>query len=155
MSLLKIIYLLICLVNVVCSLKYPPSLYLQANQLTVINFSRPLEMPCLATGHPKPMYRWKKDGLDFNFRNDSRVSDSLEMGTFEIANPLPADAGVYQCIAENQFGKAFSKLIRVKESNAMNGSLTTVAVKKQGKILLHIKVVLTLTLNYLFSTCLA
>lgn len=132
MYLLKIIYLLICLVNVVHLLKYPPSLYLQPHQLTVINSSRPLEMPCLATGHPKPMYRWKKDGLDFNFRNDSRISDSLEMGTFEIANPLPTDAGLYQCIAENQFGKAFSKLIYVKEMNRRNGTLLITALEKQG-----------------------
>lgn len=129
---LKIIYLLICLVNVVHMLKYPPSLYLQPNQMMVINSSLSLKMPCLATGYPKPMYRWKKDGNELNFRNDSRISDSLEKGTFEIANPIAADSGVYQCIAENQFGKAFSHLIFVQEATAIEHFLFQNASDKQA-----------------------
>ena len=89
-------------------------------------------MPCLATGYPKPMYRWKKDGNELNFRNDSRISDSLEKGTFEIANPIAADSGVYQCIAENQFGKAFSHLIFVQEATAIEHFLFQNASDKQG-----------------------
>ncbi|NWV48611.1 CNTN4 protein, partial [Daphoenositta chrysoptera] len=55
---------------------------------------------CRASGRPKPSYRWLKDGEPL--LPQGRVQ--LEQGSLTIANVSLADAGMYQCVAENRHG---------------------------------------------------
>ncbi|KAJ7415155.1 Contactin-4 [Willisornis vidua] len=55
---------------------------------------------CRASGRPKPSYHWLKDGQPL--LGQGRVQ--LEQGTLTIANVSLADAGMYQCVAENRHG---------------------------------------------------
>ncbi|XP_063267604.1 contactin-4 isoform X2 [Prinia subflava] len=55
---------------------------------------------CRASGRPKPSYRWLKDGEPL--LPQGRVQ--LEQGSLTIPNVSLADAGMYQCVAENRHG---------------------------------------------------
>ncbi|NWX21797.1 CNTN4 protein, partial [Aegotheles bennettii] len=59
---------------------------------------------CRASGRPKPSYRWLKDGEQL--LSQGRVQ--LEQGSLTIANVSLADAGMYQCVAENRHGIIFA-----------------------------------------------
>ncbi|XP_019392157.1 PREDICTED: contactin-4 isoform X2 [Crocodylus porosus] len=59
---------------------------------------------CKANGRPKPSYSWLKDGEPL--MPQDRIQ--IEHGALRIANISLADAGMYQCIAENRHGTIFS-----------------------------------------------
>ncbi|NXC86822.1 CNTN4 protein, partial [Cercotrichas coryphoeus] len=59
---------------------------------------------CRASGRPKPSYRWLKDGEPL--LPQGRVQ--LEQGSLTIPNVSLADAGMYQCVAENRHGVIFA-----------------------------------------------
>lgn len=59
-----------------------------------------LRWECKASGKPRPIYRWLKNGLPLLPQN------RLEMvnGMLTIHNISQSDAGMYQCLAENIYG---------------------------------------------------
>nr|KAF6310274.1 contactin 4 [Myotis myotis] len=59
---------------------------------------------CRASGRPRPTYRWLKNGEPL-FAQD-RVH--IEQGSLNITGVSLADAGMYQCVAENRHGAVFS-----------------------------------------------
>ena len=58
-----------------------------------------MELPCLATGNPTPVYTWLKDGRFYSTMNS-------ELGTLTFAQPTPDDQGWYQCNATNSLGES-------------------------------------------------
>ena len=70
-------------------------------------------------------YSWNKNGRPFDELNDPSkqiYSESVNNGNILFVAPTsPADEGTYQCIAENQFGKSYSRGAVVME-NRRNGS---------------------------------
>ncbi|XP_073981216.1 hemicentin-1-like isoform X2 [Rhodnius prolixus] len=59
------------------------------------------QLYCLVSGHPKPVLEWKHDGKKIN--NGGRFY-------LDITAANLGDAGIYQCDAENLFGKAQFKI---------------------------------------------
>ncbi|XP_045435466.1 contactin-4 isoform X1 [Pipistrellus kuhlii] len=59
---------------------------------------------CRASGRPRPTYRWLKNGEPLLAQD--RVH--IEQGWLNITRVSLADAGMYQCVAENRHGAVFS-----------------------------------------------
>ncbi|XP_016057938.1 PREDICTED: contactin-3 [Miniopterus natalensis] len=59
---------------------------------------------CRASGRPKPSYRWLRNGEALAL--EERVQ--LENGALTIANLSVGDSGMFQCVAENKHGLAYS-----------------------------------------------
>ncbi|KAF6735509.1 Contactin-3 [Oryzias melastigma] len=59
---------------------------------------------CKASGKPKPSYRWLKNGESLDPMEDRiQVND----GVLTIKSLNQADVGMYQCVAENKYGRIF------------------------------------------------
>ncbi|XP_014390417.1 PREDICTED: contactin-3 [Myotis brandtii] len=63
-----------------------------------------LRWDCRAGGKPKPSYRWLRNGEALAL--EERIQ--LENGALSIVNLSVADAGMFQCVAENKHGLAYS-----------------------------------------------
>ena len=64
---------------------------------------RPAWLPCDAEGTPDPVIRWLKDGIDVS---DEVRYQILTNGTLYINELQLGDAGVFECVATNEGGKA-------------------------------------------------
>lgn len=54
-------------------------------------------------------YRWKRNGIDLNpSGNDNRFVQLSDEGTIVINAPEDKDEGIFQCIADNNFGISVS-----------------------------------------------
>ncbi|XP_046562215.1 neuroglian-like isoform X6 [Haliotis rubra] len=74
-------------------------------------------MPCVAEGIPNPRYTWKKNGIDFNpSGNDDRMVQLANVGTIVINRPEDKDEGIFQCFAENDYGKSATININLREA---------------------------------------
>ncbi|KAL7059988.1 hypothetical protein AAHC03_09230 [Spirometra sp. Aus1] len=74
-------------------------------------------LPCKVSASPPPVYRWKKNGKDFNWAgNIGRYTKWPDEGTIVLAKPGTDDDGLYQCFAENKYGVAVSNTINVKRA---------------------------------------
>ncbi|XP_076869805.1 contactin-3-like [Brachyhypopomus gauderio] len=60
---------------------------------------------CMATGKPKPSYRWMKNGENLE-PTEERVQ--VVNGALSISRLALSDAGVYQCVAGNKHGEVYS-----------------------------------------------
>ncbi|CAL4065784.1 unnamed protein product, partial [Meganyctiphanes norvegica] len=85
--------------------------------------SDPVTIPCKADGLPHPTYSWLKDGspLEVHTANiDDDEEHRLEMaegeGSLTFNDPRPEDEGIYQCVAENKVGKAFSEIVSLRRA---------------------------------------
>lgn len=80
---------------------YPPTVFTQQPQGGSIELSGNTKvLLCTANGSPIPVYRW--------IRNDVSLSqNSTNMG-LQIRNIQVTDAGVYRCVASNDFGALLS-----------------------------------------------
>ena len=56
---------------------------------------------CQVSGRPPPVYRWKKDGVYVTADNGTNPA-------FKIEKIKQSDAGLYQCVASNQYGAILS-----------------------------------------------
>ncbi|CAH1774835.1 unnamed protein product [Owenia fusiformis] len=92
------------------SLRRPPSIEVQPTekwgQKHIYTYSQNLqiELPCSASGTPKPEYIWKKDGVEI-----ARLKDD---GKY-LVTQLRENNGRYQCFAENLYGTALSDSIEL------------------------------------------
>ena len=61
------------------------------------DIATPINLTCMATGHPPPTYQWLKDGIPIpqEFRS-----------YLYIAELLPEDRGNYTCMVNNSEGDA-------------------------------------------------
>ncbi|XP_029906849.1 contactin-4 isoform X1 [Myripristis murdjan] len=63
-----------------------------------------LQWECRASGKPKPIYRWLKNGQ--SLPAESRVH--VEGGRLSISRISLLDSGMYQCVAENEHGAIYA-----------------------------------------------
>ncbi|KAI4881927.1 hypothetical protein NFI96_021097 [Prochilodus magdalenae] len=79
--------------------------------LIALPFEDSFTLTCEAKGNPKPVFRWTKDGQDFNPRKDSRLIKYDDSGSFIIPNnkDLAKYQGKYRCYASNKLGTAVSE----------------------------------------------
>ncbi|KAK4304075.1 hypothetical protein Pmani_023968 [Petrolisthes manimaculis] len=78
----------------------------------------PFTLPCRADGLPQPEYSWLKDGEAWEpgEEEDGRVEMVEGEGTLNFLTPRTEDEGMYQCIAENLVGSAYSEIAVVRRS---------------------------------------
>ncbi|XP_041470567.1 roundabout homolog 1-like [Lytechinus variegatus] len=85
----------------------PPRITEHPSSLSVRKNS-PATLNCRAEGFPIPDLRWLKDGQELDTKGDGHVSD-LGTGALFFFRVIPrVDIGVYQCVATNSLGVAYS-----------------------------------------------
>jgi hemicentin len=67
-----------------------------------VNHSRTLDCPVV--GVPPPVITWFKDGLPLTHVDMTRVRLRMDGRKLEFLSTTVADAGVYECRAENEAG---------------------------------------------------
>ncbi|XP_067884506.1 contactin-5-like, partial [Heterodontus francisci] len=71
---------------------------------TRLDSGQELRWECRAAGRPRPSYRWLMDGKPLTSQSRVTVKNTL----FTITRVNQSDSGMYQCIAENQYGAVFA-----------------------------------------------
>ncbi|MCI4387537.1 hypothetical protein PGIGA_G00075220 [Pangasianodon gigas] len=98
--------------DVPSEVEQPPTITAQSvRSVVAVAFDDNFTLTCEATGNPKPVFYWTKNGLNFNPRNDSRLKNFENSGTFVIpSNKYLAEyQGKYRCYASNKMGVAMSE----------------------------------------------
>ncbi|XP_074968536.1 hemicentin-2 [Phalacrocorax aristotelis] len=92
-------------------------------------------LDCDAQGHPTPLVRWSKDGVPVVAGRHLR---QLQNGSLVIHAVGSADAGHYQCVAENDVGTT-AKVVTLALQSAPAVAVTprAVAVRAGQQVLLH------------------
>ncbi|XP_047439368.1 neural cell adhesion molecule L1.2 isoform X2 [Mugil cephalus] len=94
-------------------LKEPPMISTQPESVTVFSVED-LVMSCEASGNPPPIFRWEKDGEEFDPGNDSELKVTERSGSFAFytlsntLDTLKQYQGKYVCFATNELGTAVS-----------------------------------------------
>lgn len=69
-----------------------------------------MSFDCVVTGQPMPNVRWFKDGRVLEEDDHYMISDDQQGGhQLIITAVVPADMGVYRCLAENSMGVSSTK----------------------------------------------
>ncbi|KAM5180992.1 contactin-5 [Mantella aurantiaca] len=98
-----------------------------------------LRWECKASGKPRPIYRWLKNGLPLLPQN------RLEMvnGMLTIHNVSQSDAGMYQCLAENIYGIVYGsaelKVLASAPSFELNQRQKTIIITKGKEVIMECK----------------
>lgn len=94
-------------------LKRPPVIKTQPESVTVFS-TEDFVMNCEASGNPSPIFRWAKDGEDFDPGSDPELKVSESSGSFAFytlsntMDTLNKYKGKYVCYASNELGTAVS-----------------------------------------------
>lgn len=108
-------YFLVIIVSVLAKqaiFQQPPKIELHPNSI-IVNVSDPVTLECRVSGEPKPKVTWLKDGFKIEIDHlKSKYTLIHGSNLFIFAATLgrhnKSDSGVYQCIAENEYGIAAS-----------------------------------------------
>ncbi|XP_056000705.1 neuronal cell adhesion molecule-like isoform X2 [Ostrea edulis] len=93
----------------------PPAIYKQPDFDVYFKRGEYVALPCRANGEPKPTYRWTKNGINFNISDFGNKFLQLSgEGTIVNNAPEEEDEGIYQCMAENEFGTSISNNVRLR-----------------------------------------
>uniref|UniRef100_A0A5G2Q6R4 Hemicentin-2 n=1 Tax=Sus scrofa TaxID=9823 RepID=A0A5G2Q6R4_PIG len=84
----------------------PPAIAPGPSNLTLTAHS-PASLPCEASGSPKPLVVWWKDGQKLDFRQPSVcLSRLLPSNALLLAAPGPGDSAQFECVVSNEVGEA-------------------------------------------------
>uniref|UniRef100_A0AAY4D154 Contactin 4 n=1 Tax=Denticeps clupeoides TaxID=299321 RepID=A0AAY4D154_9TELE len=93
---------------------------------------------CKATGKPKPMYRWMKNGQSLE-PEEERIQ--VVNGALSITQLTMADVGMYQCVAGNKHGQVYSnaelRVVAVAPDFSQNLLKTHTMVREGGDVLIE------------------
>uniref|UniRef100_A0A8C6UFF9 Uncharacterized protein n=1 Tax=Neogobius melanostomus TaxID=47308 RepID=A0A8C6UFF9_9GOBI len=96
-----------------------------------------LQWDCKAAGKPRPTYRWFKNGNPLTSQGRHRV----ESGTLYISRISLSDAGMYQCVAENDLGALYAsaelKVVASPPDFSQRPVRKSTVVQKGGELLLE------------------
>lgn len=107
----------------------PPLITEEPPKMLAFKEHESIEMPCVATGQPEPVYKWQMNGKDFDpSGNAGRIAIQPGVGTLIFADPIERDQGIYQCLAENTAGVAVT--IKVDLRIAVLDSFTSVTTRR-------------------------
>ncbi|NWQ77372.1 HMCN1 protein, partial [Columbina picui] len=93
--------------HVTLHVQEPPVIQTQPGVLDVI-VNNPILLPCEATGTPRPVITWQKEGINVISTGNSYMV--LPSGSLQIAKSAVEDAGTYMCVAQNPAGTALGKI---------------------------------------------
>ncbi|XP_061592163.1 neural cell adhesion molecule L1.2 isoform X2 [Cololabis saira] len=97
----------------ISDLKKPPVITTQPEPVTVFSVED-FVMSCEASGNPLPIFRWTKDGEEFDPGSDPELKVSEHLGSYafySLSNSLDSlklYQGKYVCYASNELGTAVS-----------------------------------------------
>ncbi|XP_041654294.1 neural cell adhesion molecule L1.2 isoform X2 [Cheilinus undulatus] len=97
----------------ISNLKRPPVITTQPGSVTVYSVED-LVMKCEASGNPPPIFRWTRDGEEFEPRNDTELKVTETYGSYAFytlsntMDTLKHYQGKYVCYASNKLGTAVS-----------------------------------------------
>ncbi|KAM9321459.1 contactin-5 [Gastrophryne carolinensis] len=98
-----------------------------------------LRWECKASGKPRPIYRWLKNGLPLLPQNRVEMINGLLM----IHNVSQSDAGMYQCLAENIYGIVYGsaelKVLASAPSFELNQQQKTIIITKGKEVIMECK----------------
>ncbi|KAM5331532.1 hemicentin-2 [Glossophaga mutica] len=83
----------------------PPAIAPSPSDLTLTAHT-PASLPCEASGWPKPLVAWWKDGQKLDFRLQQGAYRLLPSNALLLAAPSPQDAGLFECVASSEVGEA-------------------------------------------------
>ncbi|PVD25037.1 hypothetical protein C0Q70_15534 [Pomacea canaliculata] len=105
------------LVTRISAVTTPPSIFRQASQNVLYKAGETVEITCEAHGSPRPVYTWKRNGIDFSpSGNDDRVVQLQNIGTLVFTKPEAKDEGIFQCFATNNYGVSASVKVNLREA---------------------------------------
>ncbi|XP_012784766.2 hemicentin-2 [Ochotona princeps] len=93
--------------------KEAPTLLGEAFSYLIEPVGGSIRLDCVVRGDPVPSIRWTKDGLPLR---GSRLRRRLQNGSLAIPRTEMADAGQYQCLAENEIGAVKRVVVVVLQS---------------------------------------
>ncbi|XP_020785236.1 neural cell adhesion molecule L1.2 isoform X3 [Boleophthalmus pectinirostris] len=97
----------------ISDLKKPPTITTQPESVTVFSVED-FVMTCEASGNPAPIFRWTKDGEEFDPGVDPELKVTESAGSFvfytlsNTMDTLKSYQGKYVCLASNELGTAVS-----------------------------------------------
>ncbi|KAM9207753.1 hemicentin-2 [Dugong dugon] len=83
----------------------PPAITPGPSNLTLIAHTQ-ASLPCEASGSPKPLVVWRKDGQKLDFRQQQDTYWLLPSNALLLAAPSPQDSGQFECVVSNELGEA-------------------------------------------------
>ncbi|XP_012862831.2 hemicentin-2 [Echinops telfairi] len=83
----------------------PPAIAPGPSNLTLTAHTR-ASLPCEASGSPKPLVVWWKDGQKLDFRLQQDTYRLLPSNALLLADPSPQDSGQFECAVSNEVGEA-------------------------------------------------
>ncbi|NXK97014.1 HMCN1 protein, partial [Formicarius rufipectus] len=93
--------------HVTLQVQEPPVIQAQPGALDVV-VNDPIVLPCEATGTPRPVITWQKEGINIITSGSSFVL--LPSGSLQVARAAVEHAGTYMCVAQNPAGTALGKI---------------------------------------------
>lgn len=100
-------------IDIPATLKTPPTITTQPESVTVFSVED-FVMTCEASGNPAPIFRWTKDGEEFDPGVDPELKVTENAGSFVFytlsitMDSLKSYQGKYVCLASNELGTAVS-----------------------------------------------
>ncbi|XP_071796641.1 protein sidekick-2-like isoform X2 [Asterias amurensis] len=86
------------------TLYIPPTFVTTFEDITISSVGSDVAIPCAATGNSRPTVTWFRNAVDVTALGDSRFQ-VLQSGTLEIRSTEAVDAGMYQCMVNNEAGE--------------------------------------------------
>ncbi|KAB0366601.1 hypothetical protein FD754_010757, partial [Muntiacus muntjak] len=83
----------------------PPAIAPGPSNLTLIAHT-PASLPCEASGSPKPLVAWWKDGQKLDFRLHQGTYRLLPSNALLLEAPGPQDSAQFECVVSNEVGEA-------------------------------------------------
>ncbi|XP_069861249.1 hemicentin-2 [Dipodomys merriami] len=83
----------------------PPAIAPGPSNLTLTAHSL-ASLPCEASGSPKPLVVWWKDGQKLDFRQHHDAYRILPSSALLLTAPSPHDSARFECVASNEVGEA-------------------------------------------------
>nr|XP_020731255.1 hemicentin-2-like [Odocoileus virginianus texanus] len=83
----------------------PPTIAPGPSNLTLTALT-PVSLPCEASGSPKPLVAWWKDGQKLDFRLHQGIYRLLPSSALLLEAPSPQDSAQFECVVSNEVGEA-------------------------------------------------
>jgi len=103
-----LVTLAVCLL--VAQATLPPKITQHPDAEIAYKVDEKVFLPCTATGDPTPQYKWLKNDADITDDDDYQIVD----GNLNIRYPSGKHEGLYQCVANNNYGTAVSTKTNLK-----------------------------------------